>query len=464
MKFRKSSDLLGTISLVVLASVPFVALAGTPANQVVKPTQKVLTLNVASTGKTPLLADNTASPPTSKSHDFPAHAQITPSAKNLPLAIKVGKGTLTINGFLSVVGFWQDQPYGPANGVFGTFPVPVSATQINNTGDSITGGDIRNSRLMVTFSAPLSNGWLAGGFLSSDLEGGFNGSGIVSGQQQNPRIRQMFITLAKANTLIKIGEQVTLTAVQFPYSLAHIPEPNGFFWANGTWWYPGVTVTQKYHTGTSTVAVSGGIFEGNYSGPGSTTNYETAGNAGFKPQIEGRVIFSGKAVGGSAWSAFIMGHYQSINLNGPFGIPAAGTPPKMSYSSNLVEAGGSFTHGPFVLKGNFQSGQGMANNLFDYIQSGAIKFYGGWAQAGFHFQPDWAIYAAYYYNHPNTADVVVWGGHFLTGKAFTATLAYDLGSYGLALEWMHNNQRYTTGGVESTITGNQVTLSAIYRF
>lgn len=444
MKSNKFKFFGGVVSALALAGLPLAAMAATTVKPAVPPGHKLPQVPVG--------------------HNLPRHVVASPSKHNL--SIKVGGGgSLTINGFLSVVGFAQDQPYAPANGVFGTFPAAVSPTQPNaKNAQTITGGDVRNTRVWMTFSHPLANGWMAGGFVSGDLEGGFNGSGIVSGQQENPRLRQMFITLSKGATSFKIGEALSLVGVQFPYSLAHMPEPNGFFWANGVWWYPGVGVTQTYHKGSSTWSITGQIQQGNYAGPGSTTNYETAGNTGFRPQWEARVIYGSKTAGGTPWKAFVVGQYEQINLSGPFGIPASGNPPENSYASYIVEAGGAYAPGKFVVKGNVQYGQGMANNLFDFIQSGAIKFHGGWVQAGYHFRPHWGIYAGYYYNDPTTSDVRAWGGHYLTGKATTVTLADDLGTYGVALEWMHNIQDYTNANVESTIVANQLTLSAIYRF
>lgn len=444
MKSDKFKFFLGFVAVVAVAGLPPAAMAGTAVKTAVPP----LSRDVA----------------VLSGHKLPRHVAAPAAKRNL--AIRVGGGgSLTINGFLNVVGFAQDQPYAVANGVFGTFPAAVSPTAPNaKNAQTITGGDVRNTRVMVSFSHPLADGWMAGGFVSSDFEGGFNGAGIVSGQQQIMRLRQMFITLSKGATTFKIGEALTLVGVQFPYSLAHLAEPNGFFWASGVWWYPGVAVTRNYRKGSSTWSVTGQVQQGNSAGPGSTTNYETAGNTGFRPQWEARVIYGSKTAGGTPWSAFVVGQYERIDLGGPFGIPAAGNPPAYSYASYIVEAGGSYAPGKFVVKGNITYGQGMANNLFDFIQSGAIKFHGGWVQAGYHFRPHWGIYAGYYYNNPTASDVRAWGGHYLTGKAFTTTLAYDLGTYGVALEWMHNIQDYTNAGVDSTIIANQVTLSAIYRF
>lgn len=397
------------------------------------------------------------------------HANSSSEALNDPppdpnFSVKVGGGgTLTINGFLNIVGFWQDQPYNAGNGVFGTWPAPVSPTHPNATSSrSITGGDVRNTRVMISFSHPLPNGWTAGGFVSSDFEGGFAGTGIVSGEQPIPRLRQMYITLSKGDTLVKIGQQLSLLGVQFPYSLAHLAEPNGFFWANGVFWFPGVSVTQKYPMGNSNLSVSGAVLEGTFAG--NVTNFETPGNTAFRPKWEGRIMYSSKT-DGTPWSVFFVGHYEQINLQPPYGLPPVlPHAPESSYSSYMVEAGASVSPGKFVIKGNLIYGQGMANDLFDFIQPGAIKFHGGWVQAGYHFWPHWGIYAGYYYNQPNASDVVAWEGNYLTGKATTVTLADDMGTFGWALEWMHNIQGYTHAGVESTIVGNQVTLSAIYRF
>lgn len=214
--------------------------------------------------------------------------------------------------------------------------------------------------------------------------------------------------------------------------------------------------------GGTTLTVSGQLLEGNYAGPGSTTNYETGNNAGFRPQYEGKVEWSGKTAGGSSYSFFVVGNYQKMNVTNVFGQP---TPPQLenSYTSYNIILGASYAPGPFSISGELFSDKGQANELYDFIQVGDIKDHGGWVQAGYKLPDHWGVYAGYFYASPNSGDVAAWGGHYLKGQATSLSLDYDVGAFAWGVEWVHNIQQYLNG-TESTIVANQLNLAAVYRF
>lgn len=372
--------------------------------------------------------------------------------------------TLTLHGFVSAVGFMQDQPYAIGNGTDGTWPIPVSGTQLNANG-RITGGDARDTRAQFIFAHHMESGWTAGGFFSFDFYGGFNGAGIVSGQQPNPRLRLAFVSLAKDNTTWKFGQIPSLLEVMFPHSLTHMIFPLGFFWADGGWRYPGVGIVQKHPLqGGSSLTFAGQLLEGNYAGPGSTTNYETGNNAGFRPQYEAKVDWSGKTAGGSSYSLFAVGNYQKNNVSAVFGAPTTVTPPETSYTSYMIIVGGHYGVGKFSLNGDVFTGKGEANELYNFVQVGDIKSHGGWVQAGYQLPDHWGVYAGYYLSDPNETDVATWGGHYLKGQATSVSLLYDVGAFAYGVEWMHNIQRYLNAGTQSTIVGNQLSVAAVFRF
>ncbi len=376
-----------------------------------------------------------------------------------------GGGTLTIQGFVGFDAFVQDQPYAIGNGSTAQFPIPVSSTQLNATG-RITGADVRDTRMQFIFSHPLANGWDAGGFMSFDWYGGFNGDGIVSGQQPNPRLRLAFVSLKKGANSFKFGQIPSLEETEFPYSLAHMIFPLGFFMSAGGWRYPGVGAYHVMSMGNgSHLSLSGQILEGNFpNGVQSTTNWETGGNAGFQPQYEGRVDWTGKTMGGTPYSLFIIGNYQKVHITGAFGLPLGYTPPENSFTSYNIIVGGSFNPGKFRLRGEIFTDKAQANELYDFIQVGDIKNHGGWIQAGYQLPAHWNVYAGYYYASPNSTDVQTWGGHYLKGQATSVSLNYDVGTFATGLEWIHNIQRYVNGGAESTIVANQINLAVVYRF
>ena len=76
-----------------------------------------------------------------------------------------------------------------------------------------------------------------------------------------------------------------------------------------------------------------GVFEGSWNGPGLTTNYLTAGNAGFKPQVEARLTAKG-----SNWQVFGAAHYSKLDLHGVDGETV--TPIESGIKSTAYEVGG----------------------------------------------------------------------------------------------------------------------------
>ena len=54
-----------------------------------------------------------------------------------------------------------------------------------------------------------------------------------------------------------------------------------------------------------------GAFEGSWSGPGNNVNFLTAGNAGFRPQVEARLHVQDKT-----WLAYAAAHYSEVDLRG----------------------------------------------------------------------------------------------------------------------------------------------------
>ncbi len=98
------------------------------------------------------------------------------------------------------------------------------------------------------------------------------------------------------------------------------------------------------------------MLEGSWNGPGLTTNYLTAGNAGFKPQVEARITAKG-----SNWQAFAAGHYSKMDLHGVDGTVI--TPIKSNIKSTAFEVGGMWMPGNFIVKSALYTGNAHRPDL-----------------------------------------------------------------------------------------------------
>ncbi len=370
--------------------------------------------------------------------------------------------SVALHGFISATAFSQDKTFAFGNGQNAEWPVPGSKGRLS-------GVDVRNTRFWLDFSgAKFAGDWTGGGRIEMDFFGGFNGVGAYSQQQATPRLRQAYMDLTNANTgtKVRIGQQWDL---MFPIdnsssSLSHIAFPLGY--ANGMigWRFPGIVVMQDLNRDATGPKwrLDVGAFEGHWSGPGNNVNYLTAGNAGFRPQLQARLHVQDKT-----WLAYVAAHYSEVDLRGVDGN--APTPITSKVDSIGVEVGGQWKPGPWTFKGVAYSGKGLGEIFGAMAQFGDISESGGWVQVGYNFAPNWTAYAFYAAARPDKQDVITWMGHgssgLLRNNQSALSLQYTAGSYDLSMEVMHDKLDSTSNGVDSkTTSGNQVSLNALYHF
>jgi hypothetical protein len=82
------------------------------------------------------------------------------------------------------------------------------------------------------------------------------------------------------------------------------------------------------------------VMSGNWNGPDSTTDFETAGNASW-PQFELRYTASGK-FGDFTWSGYVVGHVDEKDLSG-----AGASAPNDKLTGSAVEIGASSSSATF---------------------------------------------------------------------------------------------------------------------
>ena len=368
--------------------------------------------------------------------------------------------TVEIHGFINLTTFWQDQDFFFGNGQAAELPL--------GTGNSKSGFDARATRLWLIIHGPsTSGGWTTMARVEGDFFGGNHGTSPYSSSQEIPRMRQAYFGLTSpgGRTSVTIGQQWDLvfpiTAV--PKSYTHIAFPLGF--GNGMvgWRFPGVVLHQKLNTpekGGAQWRFDVGAFTGQWDGPGSNTNFDTAGNVGFRPQIEARI-----SVGSGHFSAWGTGYYSNQNLeNMPAGAPSQGT-----LSSYLVEVGANWHPGDWSLLGAVYTGKAIGQEFGSMAQFGDISDKGGYVQGGYSFTKHWAAYATYTTDRPNEGDVIQWMNYGSSGRLksqqFALSLNYTDGPWGWGVEVLHALLTTTTTGVDrATHVGNQLSVSAIYHF
>ena len=391
-----------------------------------------------------------------------AQASAPPPKEAVP-TFSSGPGiSVAMHGFVSASAFSQNKSFVFGNGTNAEFPVPGS------TG-SLSGFDVRNTRFWFDLNgAKLAGNWIGDGHIEMDFFGGYNGTGAYSQQQPIPRLRQAYMDLtnAESGTTVRIGQQWDL---MFPIdnvtsSLTNIAFPLGYGTGMIGWRFPGAVWMQDLNHGSTGAKwrLDLGLFEGNWSGPGDNLNYLTAGNAGFRPQLEARLH-----VQGSDWLAYAAGHYSKVDLTGVGG--AAVTPIKSSVTSEGVEVGGNWHPGPWIFKGNIYTGRGLGELFGGLLQFGDIKETGGFLQAGYKFTPNWSTNIVYAYSKPNVNDVVTWLGHGSVGRLENRQTAlnvqYGAGAYEFGVQWMYDTLDSTTNGVNRISTsGNQLSVSALFHF
>jgi hypothetical protein len=391
----------------------------------------------------------------------PAPAPAPPAAK--PTFTMAPGLSVAFHGFFDVTAFSQSKNFTYGNGQNAEYPVPGAS-------GTLSGVDLRNTRLMLDITgAHVSDNWNGGAHIEGDFFGGNNGTGAYAQQQPIPRLRQayMILTNPTSGSTVKIGQQWDLMFPldDLPESLSHFAFPLGYGTGLIGWRFPGIIYSQELNHGSSGPKwlLEVGAFEGTWNGPGSTINYLTAGNAGFRPQIEAKLHVEQP----NEWMVFLAAHYSEINLAGVGGTEP--TPIKRSFDSTGVELGGRWTPGKWVFRAVGYNGQGLGEIFGNLSQFGDIKETGGYTSVGYKFTPSWSANAFYAIAKPDTGDVIRWMGQGATGLLKNHQVAlngqYTIGDYAFGLEWIHSVLYSTTNRVNRISTGgNQYNLSAYYKF
>ena len=365
------------------------------------------------------------------------------------------KGTLTIKGFISATAFLQNQSFTFGNGQNAEFPNPPELREDR----WFLSGDVRNTRLTLAFDGPeVENAPKFGGGIEIDFFGGFNGTGAFSDEQDTPRLRLAWVDVKKGRTTYRMGQYWSPLFGNVPASLTHVAFPLGYGAAGDVGWrFPGVFLYRdlgKADAKTKTKFTLAAM-RGSWSGPGDNLNSLSAGEANNTPQIEGRFDWSGKT-GKGDWGLYVVGHWDKKDLSG-----VGATAPGDSLTGTAVEVGAKVGAGAFSLQGNVYSGTAIGQQFGQITQFGDISSIGGWAQAGFKFNPHWTGYLFYGFEDPDDKDVIAAGQSRLKNEMQALSVQYGVGPYAFAIEWLRDD--LTTRNNVST-TGDQISSSVMYKF
>lgn len=375
-----------------------------------------------------------------------------------------GKESLTFRGILSASFFVQDALFGLGNGQKAQY-----VTDELQEDEWWHGGDARNMRLGLSFAGPEVTGdWRANAFFEMDFFGPFASGGNFGDEQPMPRLRSAWAEMTNGRTTFRVGQDWALTWGNVPVSTSHIGFPPG--WGTGGligWRFLGL---QLHHTFTrpaaaTTAQLKLAILKNSWSDepnpppPGAVPSADDGPSAGESgtPQFEARLDFTGKAGGSRTWGAYVVGHYDSKDLDRA-GIDTTSA----DLSSWAAEAGARFASAKLTVHGNAWIGRAMGHHFGSIIQFRDVEGWGAWLQAGYNFTPRWSLWGFAGTDDPDDTDE---NGNALERTAsvqFLPLLRFQAGQLAFGLEWLHSRTDWTAAPRERI--GNQVIFSSVYTF
>lgn len=388
------------------------------------------------------------------------------------------------HGWISASMYYQDQVFAlqqgqglllgapPSSSLAGGSCTPAGACAYPKSA-SLLSGDVRNSRFAFSMAGPKVFGGAAQprAYLEFDFFG-VQSPGAFGAEMPHPRLRVAIAELKFGGTNIQVGQQNQLVVVQIPGSLSHISNPVSYGAGTIGWRTPGIRVTQMVPVGGAQLELAAEAVANKWSN-GTTIQATNPAGVGYGessglPMFQGRAKLDG-AAGGFSYSAYLVGVYHSLDLNG-FGdggaLPGwAGT--KKSVSGNVVEVGGRLTFAPVSLSGNFYTGKTTGGMFGSLVYFGDIKDTGYWVQLAGNVTKELSLNVAYGANTPDKADVrrVAGNSARLANTLVGGMVKYQDGGYAVGVEAWKYTTTYSTGAATSTDTSAlQVIATAAYFF
>lgn len=391
------------------------------------------------------------------------------------------------HGFVTGSMYYQDQAFAlmQGQGLLLAAPVPANAAPYDLPGTppagaatksgSLLGGDVRNSRFSFGVTGPTALGGTPRGYLELDFFAPVNnGAGTIAGggnfgnEQPLPRLRVAIAELKLGSTVIQVGQQNQLVIPQIPASIAHIANPTTYAAGSIGWRTPGIRVVHTLPVGAFKLELAAEAVKNKW----NDVNYlnETSpatispGQASGLPMFQGRLKLDGKA-GDVTFSAYAVGVYHQVNLEGFGTTTPGGVNGKKTLSGNVVEVGGNLRVSLVSLAANFYTGKATGNLLGAIAQFGDIADTGYWAQLGVNPTKEIGIYALYGANTPDEDDVRKWNGTRLKNQLIGGMVRYAQAGYQVGIEGYQYTTTWVTGATtDKDESALQIIATAGYFF
>lgn len=382
------------------------------------------------------------------------------------------QSTITLRGFVNATGFLQDNTFGFGNGQNAAWANPNPPTN-----PWILSGDVRNTRLGLDFRGPpIGGGWGVNGTIEMDFFGDFGSFPAVADaftdEQPLPRLRIAYADLTRAGTTIRIGQFWSPLFGYVPASVSHLSFPLGYGSAGKVGWrFPGIFFYQNLTDAEATTRAQLQLaaMRGSWAaGTAAVVDHLSPGETSGFPQLQARLDLGGRT-GGIQWGAYAVAHYDQKDLR-PYGTdtPPAGQDERLD--GQAFSAGLRIVPGPLTLHGSAYTGRAIGHNFGQITQFGDIGSTGGWAQAGFAFNPNWSVWGYYGTDRPDQDEVRTASpttNARLHNQLTAAMLRYTSGPYQLGFEWIRAETEWwlpAGNPREQTGTGNQYSFSVVYSF
>ena len=378
-----------------------------------------------------------------------------------------------LHGFISTTGYFQDAQFAAAGGgqsalfITGTSGVAPNAPggQAWTADKPVFGFDIRQTRLNFSVRGPaVMGGAVPKAVVEFDLFGSseFAGTGAYGDVSIIPRVRVAYVELnwESGKHILQIGQQNMLIIGAIPQSLSHIAFPATYTAGTVGWRQPGFWGWHTFGDDTKFELA----WSVQRSGWANTALVEglNAGVSSGLPAFEAR----GKVMFGKAFNAWLSGHWQTVDRNGPNQVS-----PQNSYNdlqTVLGTVGVSGNLGPLAYSGSAWYGKNAGPMLGHVLQfnpasyQGNIFGYGVWGQVGMNVTKNMSAWFTYGIDHPQFSDIIAAGLTRLRNQNLVAMVRYMDGGFAFGAEWLYT--RTTDTRSIDPLIGNQISVTGNYFF
>jgi hypothetical protein len=354
-----------------------------------------------------------------------------------------------LHGFTSVSLWAQDALFGvnsnnPANG-----QLAIGVIKTLDTDKPLFGADVRQTRLNFSVRGPEVLGAVPKAVVEIDFVGGDSpgGFGDVSVW---PRMRLAYTELNWGGKhILQFGQQNMLVIGLIPQSLRGIAVPMTYTAGTVGWRQPGIF---GYHTfGSDTNFEFAWSVQRSGWANTAQINFVNGGVSSGMPAFEAR----GKLNFGKVFSAWLAGHYQQADRNGP----GVGAVPNGNTNIETVVGvfGMKLDTGLLVLQGSAWTGKNAAplwGSFFAFSgtpgAAGNIFGMGAWGQLGLNFTKELSLWYTLGIDKPSYPDIFATNSPTLRNMNQVGMLRYQTGAFAMGFEWLYSRTTYNRANSIST--------------